>query len=414
MAAYNLAPVANFLSIFGSNTAASTPNNPLANGTLSTFAAGTTTPLQTYQTSTGTGWGTVITLDSTGRVPGAIWFPAGQGYKFQLKDSGGNLIPNGTIDNLIGINDSTNLSSTNEWTASGATVAYSSGSVFTTSGNTTATFTKGRRIQATVTAGTVYGTVLSSSFAASTTVTLSMDPAGVLDAGLSAVNVSIVDALGTPALLPGSFAANSISSTTTLSAGTTLSVSGTSTLTGAVSAPGGVTGNLTGNVTGTSSGLTGTSPALGTNWNVDANGQLANNGNTMYFGAVTTASATTSGTTASLTTVSAQQGGNFSVGSNAVTTTAAGLYEVTYVGSVSNTGSATINWYFVPSAGTVYGPTSANPFEVDTSLSAPFPLTLHCIWAATAGANINITSATTFTAGYKIFPYSHFLIRRIG
>lgn len=51
--------------------------------------------------------------------------------------------------------------------------------------------------------------------------------------------------------------------TTNLELTGTLSVGTTSTLTGAVSAPAGVTGNLTGNVTGTLTSTTSTSAALG-------------------------------------------------------------------------------------------------------------------------------------------------------
>jgi len=200
MSAYNLAPIANFFSIFGGNTAGSASNVPLAGGTISTFAAGSSTPLQTYKDNLGvTGWGTVITLDSTGRVPGEIWFPAGQGYKFTLKDASGNVIS--TSDNLVGVNDIQTVASA-EWIASGSVPTYGGASQFSTTGNSTSTFKQGRRIQATVTAGTVYGTVVSSTFGTATTVVLDMDVGQALDSGLTAVNVGLLGTTGIGVSVP--------------------------------------------------------------------------------------------------------------------------------------------------------------------------------------------------------------------
>jgi hypothetical protein len=54
MAAFNLCPVANRSSqFFGGNTAGSNPNFPLASGYVNTFAAGTSTPVATFTSSTG-------------------------------------------------------------------------------------------------------------------------------------------------------------------------------------------------------------------------------------------------------------------------------------------------------------------------------------------------------------------------
>ena len=75
---------------------------PLAGGKLYTYAAGTTTPLAAYTTSSGSIAHTnPIILDSAGRVPGGeIWLTAAQ-YKFTLQDSTGALIA--TYDNIGGI-----------------------------------------------------------------------------------------------------------------------------------------------------------------------------------------------------------------------------------------------------------------------------------------------------------------------
>ena len=202
MAAYNLAPILNGITIFGGNTAGSTPNLPLASGQVWTYAAGTTTPLGAYQTNAGTIWTNPIVLDSAGRVPGSIYFPNGVAYKFVVKDSLGNTIPDATYDNLIGIGDTSGAVSAAEWIASGAVPTYAGVAQFTTPGNTTATFQVGRRVQATVTAGTAYGTITSSSFGIATTVNLDMDVGQALDSGLTAVNVGFLGTTGNHVSVP--------------------------------------------------------------------------------------------------------------------------------------------------------------------------------------------------------------------
>lgn len=75
---------------------------PLAGGKIYTYAAGTTTPKNTYTTSAGNIAHTnPIVLDSSGRVSsGEIWLLAAA-YKFVIKDSTDILI--GTYDNILGI-----------------------------------------------------------------------------------------------------------------------------------------------------------------------------------------------------------------------------------------------------------------------------------------------------------------------
>src|SRR6185437_16115648 len=69
---------------------------PCAGCKLSTFAAGTTTPLATYTDSTGTSSNTnPITLDASG---GAFIWLGSSSYKFILKDALGNTI--WTVDNV--------------------------------------------------------------------------------------------------------------------------------------------------------------------------------------------------------------------------------------------------------------------------------------------------------------------------
>ena len=74
--------------------------NVLSGGKIYSYAAGTTTPLQTYTSLAGNVFHTnPIVLDSAGRVPsGEIWLDVGVGYKFILKTSTEVLI--GTYDNI--------------------------------------------------------------------------------------------------------------------------------------------------------------------------------------------------------------------------------------------------------------------------------------------------------------------------
>lgn len=75
--------------------------NPLSGGKIYTYQAGTTTPLTTYTTNSGTIAHTnPIVLDAAGRVPngGEIWLTLGIGYKFVVKTSTEVLIA--TYDNI--------------------------------------------------------------------------------------------------------------------------------------------------------------------------------------------------------------------------------------------------------------------------------------------------------------------------
>ena len=81
---------------------------PLSGGLLYTYAAGTTTPLTTYTSNTGTVNNTnPIVLNGSGRIANEIWLTEGNSYKFILTDSNNVLI--GTYDNIFGANDNTAL-----------------------------------------------------------------------------------------------------------------------------------------------------------------------------------------------------------------------------------------------------------------------------------------------------------------
>jgi hypothetical protein len=80
-----------------------------SNGFIQTYAAGSTTPLATYTTSSGSVQNGIppagIQLGVNGRPPYEIWLTAGSAYKFIITDQYGNLLTNGTFDNLVGIGD---------------------------------------------------------------------------------------------------------------------------------------------------------------------------------------------------------------------------------------------------------------------------------------------------------------------
>ena len=69
----------------------------LAGGTITTYAAGTTTPLGTFSDAAGSANANPVVLDSAGRA--SIYLTQDVGYKFLVKNSGGTTI--GTYDNII-------------------------------------------------------------------------------------------------------------------------------------------------------------------------------------------------------------------------------------------------------------------------------------------------------------------------
>lgn len=79
-----------------------------------------------------------------------------------------------------------------EWLNYVLTPTYISGTQFSVAGNQTGIYTVGRRVRAFVTAGTIYGTISSSSFTSVTTVGVTWD-SGALDSGVSEVDVGILN-----------------------------------------------------------------------------------------------------------------------------------------------------------------------------------------------------------------------------
>jgi hypothetical protein len=180
--------------VFGSGTQLFNNSGALlVSGKIFVYQAGTTTPIDTWTTSDqSVKNANPIVLDSTGRVVNQIWLQGGNAYKFIVQDPFGNQI-GGTWDNIVGINDPS--SNQSQWITTGLTPIYINANQFSVAGNYTSIFTVPRRIQAMVTAGTIYGTISASSYALGfTTITVTWDSTA-LDSGLTQVNVQNIFAL---------------------------------------------------------------------------------------------------------------------------------------------------------------------------------------------------------------------------
>lgn len=94
--AVNLSPIGNGVSFLG------VTGLPLSGGKLYSYQAGSSTPLATYTTISGTiANANPIILGTDGRAPNEIWLTFGYNYKFILQDSGGATIA--TYDDIYGI-----------------------------------------------------------------------------------------------------------------------------------------------------------------------------------------------------------------------------------------------------------------------------------------------------------------------
>jgi hypothetical protein len=173
---------------------------PAASYCLRTYAAGTTTPQAVYLDAACTiPAANPCVLDANGEavlfaVPGAM-------YKLALFDPTNTVQQSGwPVDSISipGAGGGSSPSTVSEWIASGFTPTYVSGTQFmfpTAAGNLTGTYSEGRVIQTTQTAGTVCSTVTSSTFGTQTTVNVIPLFAGgtALDSGLSVVNYGLLN-----------------------------------------------------------------------------------------------------------------------------------------------------------------------------------------------------------------------------
>lgn len=166
--------------------------NPLAAGQLEVFVAGSSTPDTSYPTYADAIAGTAananpVILDSEGRAN--VWLQAGRSYKFILKTS----VVSGSV--VVWSVDNYNVAggfpspALEEWVKETIVPTFSTTVLLVIAGaNVTSRYVAGRRIRATQTSGTVYGTVTQATFGgADTTLRIVLDGGAVLDSGLSAL-----------------------------------------------------------------------------------------------------------------------------------------------------------------------------------------------------------------------------------
>lgn len=159
----------------------------LAGGFMYWYAAGTTTPQDTFTTSAGSvANANPITLDAAGRPSTGIYLTEGVGYKLVVKDSALNTIF--TQDNVVGI---TTALTNNEWSSSGLTPTYISATSFSLPGDQTTDAHVNRRLKIIDSGGTKYGTISASTFSTLTTVVVLLDN-GALANPISSVSYSIL------------------------------------------------------------------------------------------------------------------------------------------------------------------------------------------------------------------------------
>ena len=173
---------------------------------------------------------------------------------------------------------------------------------------------------------------------------------------------------------------------------------------------------------GDAAALTGASPALGTQWQIDANGQLSNNANTLYFASYYASAATTSGTTVLFNTLVGSQGSNWSISGGVLTIYNPGLYRVTAMVTFTDPAAGNYNLTigFFGTAGGIYGPASG------TARAYPVPIpgasggvdacaTVVALVRTTAiNQTISLVTSLTMSASLTCAAGSALLVERIG
>lgn len=160
-----------------------------------TYVAGSNTPLASFTSSTGLSAQTNPVIYGALGFPqtGQLWLTDGSAYKLVLMDD--NNVVWATVDNVYSVGSGGGAGATvSQFQLSTLSPTYISTTSFSLLGDQTNDFHVGRRLQFQTTGGTVYGTIASSVYTTLTTVTMTMDTGMVLDAGLSAVYLSILRA----------------------------------------------------------------------------------------------------------------------------------------------------------------------------------------------------------------------------
>ena len=174
-----------YLSPIGNDQQTDANGNPLVGGKIYTYQAGTSTPYGTYTDSTsGTLQANPIILNSLGLPTSPIWMAGGVAVKYVVKDSSDVMIR--TVDNVIGVNDTTNAAS--EWLDLNLVPTYLSATQFSVPGDQTAVLQVNRRVRTRNTGGYIYGRITVATYGSSVTTVTVVNDSGTLDSGLSLVS----------------------------------------------------------------------------------------------------------------------------------------------------------------------------------------------------------------------------------
>jgi len=167
--------------------------NPLVGGKLFTYVANSNTKLATYTSSDGSTPNTnPIILDSSGRTPYGLWLTSGVSYKYVLAPSTDTDPPTSAIytEDYIQASSTNAITTTNQWNTTGLIPSYITATSFSITGDVTVEHHIGRRTKSLVSSGYIYSTIINSVFSAGTTTITVRNDSGVLDAGLSQVDLS--------------------------------------------------------------------------------------------------------------------------------------------------------------------------------------------------------------------------------
>jgi hypothetical protein len=151
-------------------------------------------------------------LDARGECGGEIWLAAGSSYKFVLEgapqygQTHGPVVS--TFDEVTGVNDTVTVPSTNNWIEFTGTPTYISATSFSVAGDQRTTFQVYRRLRSSNSAGTIYSSILTSTYSTGITTVTVLNDTGTLDAGLTSVYYSFVET--DPSAIPPPFASGTV------------------------------------------------------------------------------------------------------------------------------------------------------------------------------------------------------------
>lgn len=186
--------MAAYFSPIGNGQIIDVNGTPVSGGTITTYAAGSSTPITAYTSSAGdVAQANPATLNSVGALDNPLWLAINTAYKIVVKDENDSTLF--VFDNITGIGSSVSSSAADEWVLFSGTATYISATSFSVVGNQTDTFQVGRKTKSQNSGGVSYGTVTNSVFSAgNTTVTLS-NSVLTLDSGLSAMYYGFLSAI---------------------------------------------------------------------------------------------------------------------------------------------------------------------------------------------------------------------------